>query len=90
MLEIQVIYLVFPYAGLKKHKKMYKKLVFYTIRQNPARTTKTDHIDEDRRYWQRDIGASMAEWDWLEWQQIELLRQQVLVLEDSSTPTRAR
>ena len=39
---------------------------------------------------QRDIGASMTEWDWLEWQQIELLRQQVLVLEDSSRPSRPR
>lgn len=26
------------------------------------------------------VGASMAEWDWLEWEQIELLRQQALVL----------
>jgi hypothetical protein len=30
---------------------------------------------------ERAIGASMAEWDWLEWRQIELLRQEALVLE---------
>ena len=28
----------------------------------------------------RGVGASMSEWDWLEWEQIELLRQQALVL----------
>lgn len=30
---------------------------------------------------ERAIGASMAEWDWFEWRQIELLRQECLVLE---------
>jgi hypothetical protein len=30
---------------------------------------------------ERAIGASMSEWDWLEWRQIELLRQEALVLE---------
>lgn len=29
----------------------------------------------------RAIGASLAEWDWLEWRQVELLRQEALVLE---------
>jgi hypothetical protein len=29
---------------------------------------------------ERGVGSSMAEWDWLEWEQIELLRQQALVL----------
>jgi len=28
----------------------------------------------------RDVGASIFEWDWLEWEQIELLRKQALVL----------
>lgn len=28
----------------------------------------------------RGVGASMSEWDWLEWEQIELMRQQALVL----------
>jgi hypothetical protein len=30
---------------------------------------------------ERALGASLAEWDWLEWRQIELLRQEALVLE---------
>jgi hypothetical protein len=30
---------------------------------------------------ERDVGASLAEWDWLEWRQIELLRHETLVLE---------
>ena len=30
---------------------------------------------------ERAIGASLAEWDWLEWRQIELLRREALVLE---------
>jgi hypothetical protein len=33
----------------------------------------------------RAIGASLAEWDWLEWRQIELLRQETLVLELGGT-----
>lgn len=33
---------------------------------------------------ERAIGASLAEWDWLEWKQIELLRQEALVLEAAS------
>jgi hypothetical protein len=32
---------------------------------------------------ERAIGASMSEWDWLEWRQIELLRLEALVLEAS-------
>lgn len=32
----------------------------------------------------RAIGASLAEWDWFEWRQIELLRQETLVLEMAS------
>jgi len=28
----------------------------------------------------RSVGASIAEWEWLEWQQIQLLRQESLVL----------
>ncbi len=32
---------------------------------------------------ERAIGASMSEWDWLEWRQIELLRREALVLEVS-------
>lgn len=32
---------------------------------------------------ERAIGASTWEWDWMEWRQIELLRQEVLVLESS-------
>jgi hypothetical protein len=30
---------------------------------------------------ERAIGASLTEWDWLEWRQIELLRQECIVLE---------
>lgn len=30
---------------------------------------------------ERAIGASLAEWDWLEWRQVELLRREALVLE---------
>lgn len=30
---------------------------------------------------QRPLGASVAEWDWMEWSQIELLRKECLVLE---------
>lgn len=31
---------------------------------------------------ERTIGASLAEWDWLEWEQIELLRREALVMEE--------
>lgn len=31
----------------------------------------------------RSVGASIAEWDWLEWEQIQLLRQECLVLTEA-------
>jgi hypothetical protein len=30
---------------------------------------------------ERAIGGSMSEWEWFEWRQIELLRQECMVLE---------
>ncbi len=31
----------------------------------------------------RQLGASLNEWDWMEWRQIELMRQQMIVLEEA-------